>query len=87
MKSQEFQDVMLQSTQLFHMEQFSDSSQYVNAIGSIKTIREKWKPFNKIALGSHAPGTVLLGLESNNLFADLFVDHIKDTAKASGVNL
>jgi len=87
MKSQEFQDVMVQSPQLFHMEQFSDSSQYVNATGSIKTIGEKWKPPNKIAFGSPAPETVLLGLGSNNLFADLFVDHIKDAAKASGVNL
>jgi len=31
--------------------------------------------------------TILLGLGSNNLFADLFVDHIKDAAKASGINL
>ncbi len=40
------------------MEQFSDLSQYVNAMLSIKTIRDKWKPFNKIALGRSALGIV-----------------------------
>ncbi len=58
LKSQGFKDVIVQPTHLFHMEQFSDLSQYVNAIASIKTIRDKWKPFNKIALGRPALGTV-----------------------------
>ncbi len=58
LKSQGFKDVIVQPTHLFHMEQFSDLSQYVNAIRSIKTIRDKWKPFNKIALGRPALGTV-----------------------------
>jgi len=40
------------------MEQYQDLTQYVTAIKSIKTIRDKWKPFNKIALGRPALGTV-----------------------------
>jgi len=58
LKSQGFKDIIVQPTHLFHMEQFADLSQYVNAIRSIKTIRDKWKPFNKIALGRPALGTV-----------------------------
>jgi sirohydrochlorin cobaltochelatase len=40
------------------MEQYHDLMQYVNAVKAIKTIRDKWKPFNKIALGRPALGTV-----------------------------
>ena len=58
LKSQGFKDIVVQPTHLFHMEQFTDLSQYVNAIRSIKTIRDKWKPFNKIALGRPALGTM-----------------------------
>ena len=58
LKSKGFKDVIVQPTHLFHMEQYQDLTQYVNAIKSIKTIRDKWKPFNKIALGRPALGTV-----------------------------
>ena len=58
LKSEGFKDVVVQPTHLFHMEQYQDLMQYINAIGSIKTIRDKWKPFDKIALGRPALGTV-----------------------------
>ena len=58
LKSQGFKEVIVQPTHLFHMEQYHDLMQYVNAIRSIKTIRDKWKPFHKIALGRPALGTV-----------------------------
>jgi len=58
LKSEGFKDVIVQPTHLFHMEQYHDLLQYVNAIRSIKTIRDKWKPFNKIAIGRPALGTV-----------------------------
>jgi len=58
LKSVGFKDVIVQPTHLFHMEQYQDLMQYVNAIRSIKTIRNKWKPFNKIALGRPALGTI-----------------------------
>ncbi|MCF6247177.1 MAG: sirohydrochlorin cobaltochelatase [Desulfobacula sp.] len=58
LKSLGFKDIIVQPTHLFHMEQYYDLTQYVNAVRSIKTIRDKWKPFNKIALGRPALGTV-----------------------------
>ncbi|MCK5349173.1 MAG: sirohydrochlorin cobaltochelatase [Desulfobacula sp.] len=39
-----FKDIVVQPTHLFHMEQYHDLMQYVNAI------RDKWNPFNKIVL-------------------------------------
>ena len=58
LKSQGFKDVIVQPTHLFHMEQYHDLMQYVDAIKSIKTVRDKWKPFNKIAIGRPALGTI-----------------------------
>ncbi|MBU1341019.1 MAG: sirohydrochlorin cobaltochelatase [Proteobacteria bacterium] len=58
LKTLGFKDIIVQPTHLFHMEQYHDLLQYVNAINSIKTVRDKWKPFNKIALGRPALGTV-----------------------------
>jgi sirohydrochlorin cobaltochelatase len=58
LKSLGFKEVIVQPTHLFHMEQYHDLQQYVDAIRSIRTIRDKWKPFNKIALGRPALGTV-----------------------------
>ena len=58
LKTEGFKDVIVQPTHLFHMEQYHDLMQYVDAIKSIKTIRDKWKPFNKIALGRPALGTI-----------------------------
>ena len=47
LKSQGIKDVIVQPTHLFHMEQYHDLKQYVDAVRSIQTIRDKWKPFNK----------------------------------------
>lgn len=58
LKSEGFKDVIVQPTHLFHMEQYQDLMQYVTAISSIKTVRAKWKPFHKIALGRPALGTI-----------------------------
>ncbi len=51
LKSLEFKDVTAQPTHLFHMEQYHNLRQYVNTIRPNKTTKDKWKPFNKIALG------------------------------------
>jgi sirohydrochlorin cobaltochelatase len=41
LKSQGFKDVIVQPTHMFHMEQYHDLMQYVNAIRSIETIKKK----------------------------------------------
>ena len=58
LKSLGFKDIIVQPTHLFHMEQYHDLMQYVNAIKSIRTVKDKWRPFNNIALGRPALGTI-----------------------------
>lgn len=53
-----FKDIIVQPTHLFHMEQYHDLIQYVDALKSIRTVKDKWKPFNKISLGRPALGTI-----------------------------
>jgi len=71
-----FKDIVVQPTHLFHMEQYHDLMQYVNAIRDIKTIRDKWNPFNKIVLAKQK-GIVLVymghgnGLWSTGIYIEL----------------
>jgi sirohydrochlorin cobaltochelatase len=53
-----YRDIIVQPTHIFFMEEAHDLTQYVNAMRSIQTIKDKWKPFGKIALGRPALGTV-----------------------------
>lgn len=53
-----YRNIIVQPTHMFFMEQSYDLTQYVNAIRSIRTMKKRWMPFNKIALGRPALGTV-----------------------------
>jgi sirohydrochlorin cobaltochelatase len=53
-----YRNIIVQPTHIFFMEQSHDLMQYVDAMCSIRTIKDKWKPFAKIALGRPALGTV-----------------------------
>jgi sirohydrochlorin cobaltochelatase len=53
-----YRNIIVQPTHIFFMEQSHDLAQYVDAMRSIRTIQEKWRPFAKIALGRPALGTV-----------------------------
>lgn len=53
-----FRTIIVQPTHIFFMEQSHDLSQYVRAMRSIQTVKARWKPFKKIALGRPALGTV-----------------------------
>jgi len=58
LQSAGFKDIVVQPTHMFHMEQYSDLASYVEGVASIKTVREKWMPFDKIAIGRPAMGTI-----------------------------
>jgi sirohydrochlorin cobaltochelatase len=58
LQSAGYKNIVVQPTHMFHMEQYSDLVSYVEGIASIKTIREKWMPFQKIVIGRPAMGTV-----------------------------
>jgi sirohydrochlorin cobaltochelatase len=53
-----YTDIVVQPTHMFFMEQSYDLAQYVEAMRSIRTIKAKWRPFGRIALGRPALGTV-----------------------------
>jgi sirohydrochlorin cobaltochelatase len=53
-----YRNIIVQPTHIFFMEQSHDLMQYVNAMRSIRTIKDKWKPFANIALGRPALGTI-----------------------------
>jgi sirohydrochlorin cobaltochelatase len=53
-----YRNIIVQPTHIFFMEEAHDLAMYVDAMRSIRTIKDKWKPFAKVALGRPALGTV-----------------------------
>ncbi len=66
-----YNNVIVQPTHMFYMEQSHDLQQYVNALASIKTMKAKWRPFNKLVTGRPA-----LGMPGN------VYDYHEDVSKA-----
>ncbi len=58
LQSAGYRNIVVQPTHMFHMEQYSDLVSYVNGVASIKTVRDKWLPFDKIVVGRPAMGTI-----------------------------
>ena len=53
---EEFENIIVQPTHLFYMEQVHDLYSYIKAFQSIKTMQKKWMPFKKIVMGRPALG-------------------------------
>ena len=56
LKEEGYRNIIVQPTHIFFMEQAQDLSSYVKAFSSIKTIKEKWMPFDKVVMGRPALG-------------------------------
>jgi len=56
LKEDDYRNIIVQPTHMFFMEQAQDLSSYVNALASIKTTKEKWRPFDKVVMGRPALG-------------------------------
>jgi sirohydrochlorin cobaltochelatase len=52
-----YKEIVVQPTLLSHGEEFIDLQSYIQALASINTLKEEWKPFHKIALGRPLMGT------------------------------
>ncbi|MEI6859149.1 MAG: sirohydrochlorin cobaltochelatase [Shewanella sp.] len=52
-----YKNIVVQTTLLTHGEEFIDLIAYVDALASIETVKAKYKPFNKIAIGRPLMGT------------------------------
>lgn len=48
--------IVVQPTHMFFMEQSHDLQQYVNGLASIRTMKSRWKPIDKIVMGRPALG-------------------------------
>ncbi len=57
LQNQGYKSIVVQPTHLTHGEEFLDVEAYVKGLISIKTVREHWQPFNKIALGRPLMGS------------------------------
>jgi sirohydrochlorin cobaltochelatase len=53
-----YNQIVVQPTHMFYMEQSTDLKSYVDAMRSIRTVKARWLPFQKIALGRPALGTI-----------------------------
>lgn len=51
-----YRNIIVQPTHMFYMEQSYDLANYVSALGSIKTLKNKWKPFETVVMGRPALG-------------------------------
>lgn len=52
-----YKNIVVQTTLLTHGEEFIDLTAYVDALASIQTIKDKFKPFQKVAIGRPLMGT------------------------------
>lgn len=51
-----YTNIVVQPTHMFFMEQSHDLSQYVRGLASIRTMKERWNPIDKIVMGRPALG-------------------------------
>ena len=51
-----YTNIIVQPTHMFFMEQSHDLSQYVRGLASIRTMKERWNPIDKIVMGRPALG-------------------------------
>jgi sirohydrochlorin cobaltochelatase len=52
-----YKTIVVQPTHLSHGEEFEDVKAYIDGLRSIKTLKDRWRPFNNIALGRPLMGT------------------------------
>ncbi|MBE9487076.1 MAG: sirohydrochlorin cobaltochelatase [Chloroflexi bacterium] len=57
LQDQGYKTIVVQPTHLTHGEEFLDLTAHIEGLRSIKTTREHWQPFNKIALGRPLMGS------------------------------
>ncbi len=57
LQSDNYRTIIVQPTHMYHGEQYEDLKSYVNALQSIRTIKDVWSPFEKLVLSRPALGT------------------------------
>ncbi|WP_375749628.1 sirohydrochlorin cobaltochelatase [Vibrio sp. HN007] len=57
LQNEGYKNIVVQTTLLTHGEEFIDLKAYTDALSSIETIKQKWKPFHTITIGRPLMGT------------------------------
>ncbi|WP_028111096.1 sirohydrochlorin cobaltochelatase [Ferrimonas futtsuensis] len=57
LQDQGYRDIVVQTTLLTHGEEFTDLLAYTDALAGIDTVKARWKPFNRIAVGRPLMGS------------------------------
>jgi len=52
-----YRDIVVQPTHLVNGEEYHDLMAYVRGLAGIRTLKPKWRPFNKVGLGKPLTGT------------------------------
>ncbi|ADD66969.1 Sirohydrochlorin cobaltochelatase [Denitrovibrio acetiphilus DSM 12809] len=80
LQNEGYRNIVVQSTHVANGEEFQDLESYVNGLRSIHTIKEKFQPFNAIALGKPLTGTTSHA-EDVEILAKTLGDDIKQAEK------
>ena len=56
LREEGYRNIIVQPTHMFYMEQSHDLNSYVRALGSIETMKERWRPFDSVVMGRPALG-------------------------------
>jgi sirohydrochlorin cobaltochelatase len=56
LREEGYRNIIVQPTHMFYMEQSHDLHSYVQAFGSITTMKPRWRPFDKVVMGRPALG-------------------------------
>ncbi len=56
LREEGYRNIIVQPTHMFYMEQSYDLNAYVQALGSIKTMKKRWQPFDQVVMGRPALG-------------------------------
>ncbi|WP_028581901.1 sirohydrochlorin cobaltochelatase [Desulfogranum japonicum] len=84
-----YTNIIVQPTHMFFMEQSHDLNQYVQAMASIRTMKAKWKPINKMVMGRPAlgmPGDVYSYHDDVHAACETLAADV-EAAKAAGASL
>lgn len=82
LQNQGYNTIIVQPTHMVHGEQFLDLKSYIDALASIKTVKDKYRPFHVLALGRPASGTIGITHDYNDDLHRLAVAMAGDIALA-----
>lgn len=88
LREEGYRNIIVQPTHMFYMEQSYDLNAYVQALGSINTMKARWRPFDNIVMGRPAlgmPGNVYAYHEDVEKAVETLADDAKRAEKEDAI--